>query len=160
MAFQKIEGDNKTHLMNGWLTTGTVVRFGPMSRKLAGKTGIIEKWGRTKYKVLVDGLTWNVPPNIITEIDPEADGLSQWQEARQTVNPKGGGQSAWLNDGVAVGDVVLFNMGLGRFDIGQVERITHQGKPFCKVMNGRSRGQVMGYQTKWYVCKLPGDRFG
>lgn len=159
MSFRKIEGDSLAHLHNGWLTTGTVVRFGQHVNKLGGKVGVIEKFGRKKYAVMVDGQSWRVPPSIIEEIDPEADGIQLLQETQQHPTAIKDGSDNWLEDNIQVGDIVMFHRGAGSYDIAKVDRITPQGKPFCKVMNGRSRGKIYGFQKSWYVCKLPQERF-
>lgn len=159
MAFKKIEGDMAQKCQWGMLPRGTVVRFASYARKLAGKTGVIERFKTKKYAVIVDGQNWSVPWSIITEYDPDADGINQLQEAMQAPDALPDGSANWASDNPKVGDIVVFYRGAGSYDITRIERITPQGKPYCKTLNGRSRGKTYGFQRSWYVCKLPQDRF-
>lgn len=156
MAFRKIE---RTGGRMGFLAPGTVVRFASYARKLGGKTGVIDRFKRTKYSVIVDGQNWTVPPSIITEYDPDADGLSQLQEAKQVPDALPEGSANWDADDPVIGDIVIFYRGAGSYDIAKVHHFSPTGKPHCKMINGRSRGKVYGFQKAWYVCKLPSERF-
>lgn len=160
MSFQKLEGRMLDQCRWGALSPGTVVRFSRHARKLAGKTGVIERFKTKKYAVIVDGQNWSVPPSIIAEHDPDADGITMLQEAMQTPDAMADGSANWDEDNVQVGDIVIFHRGAGSYDIAKVERMTPRGKPHCKMINGRSRGKTYGFQTAWYVCKLPSGRFG
>jgi hypothetical protein len=157
MAFKKIEGKTLTHRDWGLLPSGTVIRFGHGATNLRGKTGVIEKFGRKRYHVNVDGKPWSVPPGMISEIDNDANGRQMRDIAKSETVARASANNL-IADDVQVGDIALFFRGQGVYDIGKINRIDAR-KVSITVLQGRNRNQMYEIKTQYYVCKLPKDRF-
>jgi hypothetical protein len=130
------------------LWPGDEVEIADFSRKLAGKTGIVEGILRKNVSVIIDGEPWRVAPCLINRFRRgNPDNLPVAKKAVVDCNPSG------LLD-CEVGDVVL--MFRGAFDVVKVV----QTLPLrCEALDGRGKGKIYRYQPSMFVQKLDSERF-
>jgi len=144
-----------TATKNGWtkfdnqhLSPGDEVRLSHFSRKVAGKIGIVERKLQKNISVIVDGISWRIPPSLIDEYrDGDADNLPAAKNAVVECDQKG------LRF-CKPGDPAL--MYRGAFD---VVRIVSINPLRCEVLGRRGKGKIYVYKPDMFVQKLDPSKF-
>jgi hypothetical protein len=130
------------------LTAGDEVLMSRLSRKLGGKTGVVDKQLQKNVRVIIDGQSWRVSPSLIESW--RRGSIANLPAAKKSLvdcNPAG------LYD-CKPGDAVL--MYGGSFTVVEIITISPL---ICKGLGGRTNGREYKYNPDMFVQKLDPERF-